>query len=163
MAARLQQSSICEWTPLCHKSHPRGQCLPLDENVWVFCSRSVRLHVQFWAPVLSFVIVCFYVHMGNINIDCDSFCFSSLGFSFLGFCPRVMCALRPSPVRPFEFTCDCLRVCGSCCAQCWSLLLAYGICSGSPFFGRASSICLRSTGSSAYCLARMAGCPLHSA
>ena len=75
--------------------------------------------------------------MGNINIDCDSFCFSSLGFSFLGFCPRVMCALRPSPVRPFEFTCDCLRVCGSCCAQCWSLLLAYGICSGnpSPFLG----------------------------
>ena len=54
-------------------------------------------------------------------------CFFSLVFSFLGFCPRVLSALRPSLVRPFEFTCDCLRVCGSCCADWWSVLLAYGM------------------------------------
>ena len=40
---------------------------------------------------------------------------------------------------------------------CW-----HTVCSGSPFFGRAS-ICLRSTGSSAYCLAvwRAAHCTVH--
>ena len=65
--------------------------------------------------------------MGDIHIACDSFCFSSRGFSFLGFCPRVLSVLRPLLVRPFEFTCDCLRVCSSCCAQCWFVLLAYSM------------------------------------
>ena len=54
-------------------------------------------------------------------------CFFSLVFSFLGFCTRVLSALRPSLVRPFEFTCDLLRVCSSCCARFRFVLLAYSM------------------------------------
>ena len=54
-------------------------------------------------------------------------CFFSLVFSFLGFCTRVLSALRPSLVRPFEFTCDFLHVCNSCCARFWFVLLLASI------------------------------------
>ena len=58
-------------------------------------------------------------------------CFFSLVFSFLGFCTRVLSALRPSLVRPFEFTCGFLRVCSFCCLVrvrcCW-----HTVCSGNP-------------------------------
>ena len=37
----------------------------------------------------------------------------------LGFCPRVLSALRPSLVRPFEFTCGVLRICSVCCTHAW--------------------------------------------
>ena len=54
-------------------------------------------------------------------------CFFSLVFSFLGFCTRVLSALRPSLVRPFEFTCDFLRLCSSCYARIWFVLLAFSM------------------------------------
>ena len=74
------------------------------------------------------IFFCFSLWRGVLFCCwCHVTCFFSLVFSFLGFCTRVLSALRPSLVRPFEFTCDCLRVCGSCCAHCWSVLLAYGM------------------------------------
>jgi len=61
-----------------------------------------------------------------------SFCCSAVGvtwrvvfslvFSFLGFCPRELSALRASLVRPFEFTCGVLRICSVCCAHAWFVL-----------------------------------------
>ena len=57
-------------------------------------------------------------------VSCDV---SSFLLSSLGFCTRVLSALRPSLVRPFEFTCDFLRVCSSCCARFWFVLLAYSM------------------------------------
>jgi len=44
---------------------------------------------------------------------------SSILLSSLGFCTRVLSMLRPSLVRPFEFTCGILRVCSLCCAHAW--------------------------------------------
>ena len=56
---------------------------------------------------------------------------SSFLLSFLGFCTRGLSALRPSLVRPFEFTCGFLRVCSFCCLVrvrcCW-----HTVCSGNP-------------------------------
>ena len=46
----------------------------------------------------------------------------SLVFSFLGFCPRDLSALRASLDRPFEFTCGVLRICSVCCAHAWFVL-----------------------------------------
>ena len=60
---------------------------------------------------------CFSLWRGSFIVGVT--CFFSLVFSFLGFCTRVLSALRPSLVRPFEFTCDFLRVCSSCCARFW--------------------------------------------
>ena len=58
---------------------------------------------------------------------CHVTCFFSLVFSFLGFCARVLSALRPSLVRPFEFKCGFLRVCSSCCARAWFVFGVAGI------------------------------------
>ena len=60
-------------------------------------------------------------------------------FSFRVFCPRGLSTLRPSLVRPFESTCDCLRVCSSCRAQYWFVLPAYSMLWQSFFWESASS------------------------
>ena len=52
---------------------------------------------------------------------------------------RGLSALRPSLVRPFESTCDCLRVCSSCRAQYWFVLPAYSMLWQSFFWESASS------------------------
>jgi len=49
-----------------------------------------------------------------VSRDVSSFLLSSLGF-----CTRVLSALRPSLVRPFEFTCGVLRICSVCCTHAW--------------------------------------------
>ena len=59
--------------------------------------------------------------------------------SFRVFCPRDLSALHPSLVRLFESTCDWLRVCSSCCAQYWFVLLAYSMLWQSFFWESASS------------------------
>ena len=59
--------------------------------------------------------------------------------SFRVFCPRGLSALHPSLVRLFESTCDWLRVCSSCCAQYWFVLLAYSMLWQSFFWESASS------------------------
>jgi len=77
---------------------------------------------------------------------------SSFVFSFRVFCPRGLSALCPSlwsvrsssRVTVFASAVPVVLNVGLCC---W-----HTVCSGRPFSGRAS-ICLRSTGSSAYCLA----------
>jgi len=57
-----------------------------------------------------------------VSRDVSSFLLSSLGF-----CTRVLSALRPSLVRPFEFTCGFLRVCSLCCAHAWFVFGVAGI------------------------------------
>ena len=94
------------------------------------------------------------------DIACDSFCFSSLGFSLflasvLGSCLRCVHRWSARSSSRVTFCASAVPVMlefGSCC---W-----HSVCSGNHFSGRAI---LQSTGSSAYCLVRMAGCPLHSA
>ena len=49
-----------------------------------------------------------------VSRDVSSFLLSSLVF-----CTRVLSALRPSLVRPFEFTCGVLRSCSVCCTHAW--------------------------------------------
>ena len=81
---------------------------------------------------------------------------SSILLSSLGFCTRVLSMLRPSLVRPFEFTCDLLRVCSSCCARFRFVLLAYSmLCSGREF---SSPRCHRRTASSVW---QAAHCTVH--
>ena len=49
-----------------------------------------------------------------VSRDVSSFLLSSLVF-----CTRVLSALRPSLVHPFEFTCGVLRICSMCCTHAW--------------------------------------------
>ena len=56
---------------------------------------------------------------GFFFFRCHVACRLSLVFSFLGFCPRGLSALRASLDRPFEFTCGVLRICSVCCAHVW--------------------------------------------
>ena len=87
----------------------------------------------------------------------------SLVFSFLGFCTRVLSALRPSLVRPFEFTCGVLRICSVCCTHAWVVFgiagkqYAQAILGGEPPF-RNGVIAHRRFASSAWLAAH---CTVH--
>ena len=93
-----------------------------------------------------------------VSRDVSSFLLSSLGFF-----TRVLSALRPSLVRPFEFTCGVLRICSVCCTHAWFVFGVAGIQYALAIFlfgGETSSPsrCHRRTASSVW---RAAHCTVH--
>ena len=150
-------------------------CLGGSPSRFIDQSRGVLLFVFFSSQRLS--LISYFASYCNSNI-LIFFCFSlwrgsffavgvtwrvvfSLVFSFLGFSPRVLSALCASLVRPFEFTCGVLRICSVCCARAWFMFGVAGkqYAQSKPWEESLHSV----TVSSALCLFRLAGCPLHSA
>ena len=133
----------------------------VGSSSWVFLLLSgALLDIHILLPnILIFFWFCFSLWRGSflLLVSRDV---SSILLSSLGFCTRVLSALRPSLVRPFEFTCGVLRICSVCCTHAW---FVFGV-AGKKYAltilgGNLQSI----TVSSAYCLVRLACCPLHSA
>ena len=149
-------------------------CLGGSPSSFIDQAREVLLLVScYCSQRLSLIFIfCFLIFLFSFASPCGGVlfccwchvtCFFSLVFSFLGFCTRVLSALRPSLVRPFEFTCGFLRVCSLCCAHAWFVFGVAGIQYALAifFFGRGTSSpsrCHRRTASSVW---RAAHCTVH--
>jgi len=142
-------------------------CLGGSPSRFIDQARGVLLFVFSFSLIFIF---CFLIFLFSFASPCGGVLFlllvsrdvSSFLLSSLGFCTRVLSALRPSLVRPFEFTCGVLRICSVCCTHAWFVFGVAGKQFALALFsweGNLPSI----TVSSAYCLVRLASCPLHSA
>ena len=121
-------------------------CLGGSPSRFIDQARGVLLFVFSFSLIFIFCfLICLFSLASGFSLWRGSFLLlmsrdvSSFLLSSLGFCTRVLSALRPSLVRPFEFTCGVLRICSVCCTHAWFVFGCWQtVCSGNP--GRGPSI-----------------------